>query len=34
MTLKFKSLAEIKFDAGFRVIGEYSSQFDKSWVEL
>ena len=28
LTLKVESLAEIKFDPGFRVIGEYLSQID------
>ena len=28
LTLKVESLAELKFDPGFRVIGEYLSQFD------
>ena len=35
LTQKVESLAELKFDSGFRVIGEYLSQIDsKLWVNL
>ena len=40
LTLKVESLAELKFDPGFRVIGEYLSQIDSilrvnlNWLSL
>ena len=40
LTYKFESLAELRFDPGFRVIGEYFSQIyliltvDLNWLDI